>query len=577
MIAENWTKGVSPKEYWEQVSIYTDMAVEMAKADIGRLNELIDHLDNLPQPTFEKILEYLSSEKIVATPEGERIDLWTGLVKFVSKHKRFAKAKWALSPEMLGRIENVTNALAPQNQLNLYRGLFCNRDLDFYPGEGNWREQHEELEKRRQKAIKAILDSAGIDTVVQFAETVESPSKAGFSLGAAAECETDTSVLPKLLEVEDKNLAQFVGGYVWGRYQSNRWAWVDGIDIDGWSNSQRAQLLIYLPFTGETWKRAKQWLGEGEEIYWKRASVNPFQAESELNEAIYKLIEYGRPNAAISCLSRVIYEKQPLNKDQAVKALLAAVSSGEPSGTMDVYETVEIIKALQSDPDTNPDDLFRIEWLYLPVLDRYHKASPQLLEKRLASDPDFFCEVIRYIYRSKNETKSEKDPTEAEKAIASNAYRLLHEWRMPPGKQSDGVFSEEHFKQWLESVEKVCRESGHLDVAMTHVGSVLIYSPPDPDNLWIHRAVAEALNGRRDEAEKMRNGFRMAVFNSRGAHWVDPTGKPERELASKYRKEGEEVENVGYARLASTLKAIAEVYTNEAKRIANENQQEGGE
>ena len=162
----------------------------------------------------------------------------------------------------------------------------------------------------------------------------------------------------------------------------------------------------------------------------------------------------------------------------------------------------------------------RQEWGYLPLLERDRGVSPKSLENRLASDPGFFCEVIRHVYRSKKEPKTEKKHTKQEKAVAQNAYQLLREWRTPPGMQPDGSFSRDHLIRWLESTKTTCIESGHLEVALTHVGQVLFYCPPDPDGLWINRAVAEALNAM--DADKMRHGFSLAIFNSRGVHTVDP-------------------------------------------------------
>ena len=50
-------------------------------------------------------------------------------------------------------------------------------------------------------------------------------------------------------------------------------------------------------------------------------------------------------------------------------------------------------------------------------------------------------------------------------------------------------------------------------------------------------------------------------------HWVDPTGKPERELAEQFRRKAEEVENAGFQRFAVTLRSLAEGYDREAERI----------
>ena len=54
-------------------------------------------------------------------------------------------------------------------------------------------------------------------------------------------------------------------------------------------------------------------------------------------------------------------------------------------------------------------------------------------------------------------------------------------------------------------------------------------------------------------------------------------GQPELELSEKYKKQAEDVENAGYQRLASTLRELAESYTNEARRIVDEHKHEGND
>lgn len=561
-IPDDREKGVTKEEYWEQVSFYAELAVSMVSNDMAKLNELIGHLDSLPKPSFDKILEYLSSEDVCKKPEDERLVLWTGLTEFSSNHRRFSDAKWALSSDIISKIESFAAKLAPKNLLNLHRMLFSGRDFDFYEENNNWEEQRQKIEVRRQQAIEDLLVYGGIDTVIEFAESVESPSHVGHSLGVIAEAEIDVRILPALLETGNKKLAQFASGYVWSRQQGQGWVWVDGLDKSGWSLSQMGQFLSCLPFTEEAWDRATAWLGNSEGEYWVRTSANPYHTDGDIGAAIDKLIEYGRPHAAINCLHRMPYNKHPLDKTRSVKALLAAVSSAEPSYSMDTYHIVAIIKALQNDSGTDPDDLFRVEWAYLPLLDQHGGASPKLLENRLASDPEFFCEVIRLIYRSKKEDKSEKEPSEKENSIATNAWRLLHEWRTQPGMQHDGVFSREQFTKWLKYIKESCAESGHLEMALRYIGQILIYCPPDPDGLWIHRAAADSLNDK--NAEEMRNGFSAAIFNSRGAHIVDPTGKPERELAEHYRQKAKDIEDAGYHRFAVTLRSLAESYDRDA-------------
>jgi hypothetical protein len=87
---------------------------------------------------------------------------------------------------------------------------------------------------------------------------------------------------------------------------------------------------------------------------------------------------------------------------------------------------------------------------------------------------------------------------------------------------------------------------------------VLIHVPPDSGGLWIDRGAAAVLNAR--DAQHMRDGFRTATFNSRGAHVVDPAAAPELELAADYRRKAEEIENAGFQRFASMLRELAAWY-----------------
>jgi len=567
-IPDDWEKGVTHQEYWQQASFYAELAVAAAGQDPARLSALIDHFDNLPEPSFDQLLQALASQPIIELPEEQRLSIWDHLTKFTNRHRRFSDANWALPDELITRIEQVAEQLAPTNPFNLYQHLFSDRDFELYEENGDWEEQRKKLDTRRETAISQIFQQDGAEGVVRFAESVASPGQVGHALGVLADSVIEQTLLPPFLDSADNKHKALVSGFIWRRYHLEGWEWSDNLDKSDWTPEQVGQFLACLPFTKETWDRASEWLQAHESEYWTRTGANAYQADGDLAIAIEKLIEHGRPHAAINCLDRMRHAKQPIDSDQCVRALLAALSSSEPSYAMDGYHMVELIKFLQAEPSVNQDDLFRVEWAYVPLLDRHRGAAPQLLESRLANDPEFFCEAIRLIYRSKKEDQPSREPTEESKAIATNAWRLLHEWKTPPGTQKDGKFSEEHFSEWLQKVKEICSESGHLEVALINIGEVLIHTPTDPGGLWIHRTVAAALNDR--EADDMRDGFRTGTYNSRGVHVVDPTGKPERELAEQFRNKAEEVENAGFQRFAVTLRGLADSYDREAERIIND-------
>jgi hypothetical protein len=157
--------------------------------------------------------------------------------------------------------------------------------------------------------------------------------------------------------------------------------------------------------------------------------------------------------------------------------------------------------------------------------------------------------------------------TEPQKNTATNAYRLLSEWRTPPSSQTSGAYDGDVLTAWLQAVKAACAESGHLEIALSRVGHVLIHTPPDPTGLWIYHSAAMALNAK--DAGGMRNGFRNALVNSRGGHYVDPEGREERELATKYRDQAEKLESQGYHRLANSLRELAVSYEHDAERLAS--------
>ena len=74
----------------------------------------------------------------------------------------------------------------------------------------------------------------------------------------------------------------------------------------------------------------------------------------------------------------------------------------------------------------------------------------------------------------------------------------------------------------------------------------------------------------RKDADDLRTGFQSQILNSRGVHWVDPTGRPEAELADRYRLQADAVDSAGYYRLAATMREIVTAYQREGERVRRE-------
>jgi hypothetical protein len=543
--------------------MYADLAVRVAKLDLTRLAELVDRLPNLPNPAHTHVLNYFASDDILALPEESRLRIWEALVDLAGKHRKFPDAQWVMSPEVIARIEEVAHALAPKSPEKIHRRIFSDRDFDLYEECGDYEAQQKNLSLRRQSAVRDILNSSHLDGLLEFAGKVANPGTVGLAFGQIDWESADAVLLPEYLRKEDNVLRGFVAGFVWGRFWTKSWPWVDSTSMVHWTVEQKASFFAFLPFGHETWRRAEAGLGNDAAVFWKEVNVQPYGEQPYLLEAVEKLLMHGRPGFALSCLYRLVYGKIDFPPALAVQALLDAVKTHEPPRGLDQHALSEVIKWLQANRASNPDDLFKIEWAYLPLLDHEYGGTPTTLEGRLAAHPEFFCEVLAIVFRPDKKAGERRQVSEAEQNIAQNAYRLLRAWRTVPGRDSGGAFDAAAFGRWFEEVSRRTKDSGHFRIALNQIGQVLPYSPPDPGGLWIHRAVAEALNAK--DAAEMRTGFTCELHNMRGVYEFT-AGKEELEIAGGYHRKAEALEENGFQRFATAMRELAKGYERDAER-----------
>jgi len=566
-IPADYSNKVSVKEYWDQIAAYAGLAVRTAAADLSKLKGLIERLPDLPAQAHTEILKHLSSEMIRNLSDSERSPLWEALVSLVSKHRKFPDAQWAMDSNAIDTIEQVAALLRPTSPHFYHRRLFGQRDFELMDDRGDYEQQRRQLNIRRQEAVSEIYSQSQIAGVLDFAHAVSTPWQLGSAFAETAPQEVDAALLPKNLHTEDKTVAQFIGGFVGGRFRKSKWEWVDSTVMREWSLDQKTSFFVFLPFERETWERVDSFLGDQASKYWRQANADPYQCQDDIGDAVQRLLQHDRPRAAIQCLERSALQKGAATPAIVSRALIANLRSDESTNSFDQHAVIELIKWLQQNPDTDPEDLFNVEWAYLPLLDRFSGGSPKHLERRLAEDPSFFCEIIRTVFKSKNAEKIE-EPSNEKKRIAENAYRLLHGWQTPPGTTHGDKFNISGFFDWLAAVKKSSNESGHLGIAMSQLGQVLPYVPPDSNGLWIQKSVAEALNAK--DAKEMRSGFTTELFNMRGVHGFS-AGRDELELAKQYRERADALDATNFHRFATSIRELAVGYERDAKREAVRN------
>ena len=562
-VPTDWEIQVDHDEYWACISFCADLAIQVAIDDKEKLLQLVDILDCLPEEPFKTFVAHLLSLVDGSEDHEFLFKLWNRLTRLLWKHQSFQDATWAWDQETLSTIDGVAKKLAPSDPALLHRLKFDNNVLALHGEEG----EHEAEEDQRQQAIREILAYGGGEAIVKFARTVESTYAVGRSLAQVAGDDIDQFLLPSFLEIEEKTLSELIRAYVWTRWHTKGWDWVDRLDRSQWSILQSSELLARLPFQMGTWTRATKWLGVEEPRYWQSDALTSRFVEADFGFAVDKLLQYGRARDALACLSTIFIRERTLDIDRSTKVLLAIADSSEQLSPLELSQITNLVEALQKDDRTDREDLIKVEWAYVPLLDGRRAPSPRTLESELSSNPEFFCRIVGLLYRPRGEAAPDQEPSNEAQAKARNAWRLLNGWRTPPGVLPDGSMSSAKFEEWLSQVKSICDETGHTEVGLNHVGQVIFHSPADPNNLWINGSVAAALN--EEDADSLRKGYVMGAFNARGVHRIDPSGSPERNLANQYRAKAEQAENAGYFRFATELKELAGRYDLEAERIVS--------
>ena len=553
-------------EYWDQVAAYTELAVGLAKESPEKLGELVDHLPEISEPARASVIKHLASEQIVNLSESERFPLWEKISGLARRHRKFADAAWALPEETVVKIEEAANVLAPKTFELKNKYLFEGQGLSLYDGEGDWESQRKRLDEARQLVVQTILERGGLQAVLTFGHTVAAPETVGAALGVIASEPLESDILPSLLSMEEGTTKKVVAEFVWARLRKLGWPWVDDVLKRGWNIAQKAAFLVLLPFEEEIWNHVARELGEHDEKrYWRDVPVNPYGPSRDLTIAIGKLLEHQRASDAVLCVARTADEDGRFDENLATRSLFAVLEEPSAIEKLDHDSTVKVITRLQQSSEANQDDLFKIEWNFLPWLDRFSPGSPVTLEKSLASDPIFFAELVSLVFRSKNDAQDNGELDDRKKNLAQNAYKLLTEWRRCPGTLEDDSFNADAFNSWLDEAKRITEGTGHGEAAQRRIGYVLTHAPSDPNGLWIHEAVASALNGR-DNGE-MRFAFTIELQNQRGVYTYT-AGEEERELAQVNRDKAEVLEARGYSRFATAMREMAEEYERQAEREA---------
>ena len=548
----------------------SERLVEDAGVDPRRLVDLVGDIPHLAPEWRQKFMAKLSE---VAESNGEdssRLPVWAALRNLLSRHRAVSEAQWALPGEELDKIEALYGQFKPSDPVSQRAWLFSNR-IQIISREPivNWQKRDEELLDMRREAVSDLLSSLGFASILRLAREAENPLQVGFTFGYNTSDSADADdLLAQMLGDEAPAVGAFVAGLIpaltsrYGRAWSR--ALLSKAKGQEWDSKKVLQVLMALPKDQETWDLAASFGDRVRSSYWKVANVWP--DESEIVYVVEQLLDVGRAKAAVHIAAS---SKLQVPVRLIVRMLTEAARDPWPDAAdgneavMFQWSVVQLLERLASGNDISEGVVGQLEWDYLALLE-HSERSPVVLHRWMSSNPPFFVEVLSVIYRAHSESASDRaQVSDAVKAAASQAYRLLQSWDVVPGATDAGIDTAV-LKSWVKEAHQLAVRAERGAVGDRHIGQMLSFSKVGSDGVWPDVAVRDVIDEMRNV--HIENGMLMGVHNYRGftTRNLFDGGKQERSLAETYRRWSNDVK-LEWPRTSTLLERIARSWEENAR------------
>ncbi|ORU01213.1 hypothetical protein D081_0032 [Anaerovibrio sp. JC8] len=543
---------VTSAEISNEYAYLLGLAVDEAQCDVNKIVDLTSKITYMNDQTLDNYLDHIDT-CIEKNTKEHIFSLWLNLCESIELIKTTAGK---VLQKKMDRFQNLIEKMEPDDIRLKYRELYLGtkRFID----KGDYVSTWQKVETEKSVAVREIFDRYGYEGTEAFGYAVKNIDDVARRLGGSLNVGEQSMIIDACyLETLSKEFTiSCLASFLYCRGASE----VLATSLSSKDQGFILEMLSKIPLSQELIKIVNIVLTD-EYAYWEKA-VMPYccnEADIKfLSIILEKLKSCKRYITAVNLLGRSEFEPVITASDVYNLLILAGTEESIGNESIDSFAIKNIISWFQKQENVDLQLRSDIDFIYLPFIDIYSGEQPRALNTRLSLEPDYFCSMLEHFYKGKS---GDQDEVDVNKGVADRLFSVLFQYKVTPGINWDGVFDENIFKAWMDSVKKWSKEHERFEVAMYTVGSGLSYATLDADK-FPPMAIVKELNLAENDA--LRRGYYLGIINQRGAHYVDPEGKPELELSEDYNNRANIVEAKGYSRYADILRKIADEYKREA-------------
>lgn len=545
--------GVTYDELYKTHTKAIELLLESFDQTEDGFNELIEKSFDLNHWDREKVLDFLEQhlEKIEHTTNKT----WHTLRKSVGRYRTHPDADWSLPEVILSRYQKIYDRLTPTDPIQQISWILKESWPEFIEGKLRklgYDEQAKLIHDKKVEAVKILYEKYGLDKILEISNTLIGTelSSLAFAVGDVIDNVQELDQIWEGLKAEDqrRDFAQYVvdkkrrvngNDYVFDLYKK--------LKLKGFGTQALSNIFLKLHVSKQLWDFIDTTDQSIIDDYWTR--INPFYfyvPVKELTEGISRLMKYQRFTSALHLSSQ---SADKLDEALLVEALMNFITNTpEKDVRLDNYGIEHLFNELRKKEKTAHDTLIKLEWLYLPLLDRGsdHGNTP-LLHQEMADSPEFFMQVLEQLYKTETdnleEAKLSDEQVQQKVMMAHSAHKLFQSWHMIPAVNEEGQVDTEKLKSWVNQVRELAKTSDRLKFAEAKIGFIFAKYPeinqemdPKKELNWPPDILCEIME--EIDSEALFDNFRTSTYNKRSfsSRGAFAGGKREWHIAAYFRK-----------------------------------------